>query len=94
MSDRGYAGRTNADFGRAVEWVREALPLAIAWAEADILATKRARRANLDAAVKRGRCAVGHDWHTGLACGYCQSAAQHARLWGPPTGPPHTQAAP
>lgn len=90
MSD--YREREREAFGRVVEWVGEALPHAIAWAEADLLATRRARRYHADLAVRTGQCAVGHQWRvaavTGTSCGYCLNAAEHSRLWRPPVSAP------
>jgi hypothetical protein len=43
-----------------VGFVAHHLPRAIEWAEADILATRRARKHNLDRAVARARCPIGH----------------------------------
>lgn len=86
-----------ADFGAAVEWVREALPHAVAWAEADWLATRRSRLYHANLAVKTGVCAIGHPWRAlgvfvwppgdhmaGHPCGYCLGAAEHEHMWRPP----------
>lgn len=62
-----------------VDFVRRHLPHAIAYAEEQIAAEREARRRNLDAAVARGTCAIGHDFRTApdAGCGYCASAIDH-----------------
>lgn len=97
MSYQDHVERERAKFGRVVEWVRESLPYAVAWAEADLLATRRARKINADRAVRTGHCAIGHNWRdggvhvwppedhmAGSLCGYCVNAEQHERMWAPP----------
>lgn len=94
MSDFPGYPRQVIDQGAALEWVRAELPKAIAWAEADLLATRRIRKYWADQAVKTGRCAVGHLWRDrgldpeGPLCGYCVNAAEHERLWVPPVSAP------
>lgn len=73
-----------------VGFVAHHLPRAIEWAEAELLATRRARKHHLDRAVRLGVCAVGHPWATipgpdrPLGCGYCASAREHLLMWLPP----------
>lgn len=62
------------------------MPAAIAWAEAEVKATRMARAVNLNIAVRTGRCAVGDQWAMAPreGCGYCANTARHAVMWAPP----------
>lgn len=66
-----------------VGWVEFHLPRAIAWAEEESARTREVRRHNLQAAVDRGACILGHALGEGpylydrtRKCGYCYSAVK------------------
>ena len=66
-----------------VGWVKFHLPRAIAWAEEEADKQREARRRNLQAAVDRGACILGHELVEGPylydrthKCGYCYSAVK------------------
>lgn len=92
MSDFPGYMRQAVDQDAALEWFRRELPRAIAWAEADLLAARWARKYHADLAVRTGVCAVGHQWRTKWTgsppCGYCRNAIEHERMWQPPESAP------